>query len=224
MEKPILYGLGFSPSAQRVFATLAHKGIDYEMIEVDITKKERPAEFTAVSPFGKVPVLAHDGRNIFESVIINEYLNEVWPDPPMLPEDPGGRAYVREWITVFNRAVTDRDAAAVHVERDRDAKIATCRGIFPDLAPLDRELSDKSGLFVGDELSLMDVAVAPFTKGLRIMADLIEDRQLESYPSLLAYFDRLEAHPELQEPVYSVPEDALRQFFTMILVDGATIP
>lgn len=224
MAKPKLYGLGISPSAQRVFATLALKGIDYEMVEVDITKKERPAEFTAASPFGKVPVLCHDGRNIFESVVINEYINEVWPDPPMLPEDPGGRAYVREWITVFNRVVTDRDGAVVHIERDRDSKLAVCRSIFPDLAPLDRELSTKKALFVGDELSLMDVAVAPFTKGLRIMADLIEDRQLESYPNLLAYFDRLEAHPVLQQPVYGIPEDALRQFFTMILVEGLTVP
>ena len=224
MGKPTLYGLGISPTAQRVFATLAYKDIDYEMVEVDITKKERPAEFTAVSPFGKVPVLVHDGMNIFESVVINEYINEVWPKPPMLPEDPSGRAYVREWITAFNRVVTDREGAMVHLERDRDSKVAICRSMFPDLAALDRELSTKSDLFVGDELSLMDVAVAPFTKSLRIMADLIEDRHLESYPNLLAYFDRLEAHPVLQQPIYSIPEDALKQFFTMILIQGETIP
>lgn len=224
MAMPKLYGLGYSPSAQRVFATLSHKGVDYDMVEVDVTKKERPAEFNAVSPFGKVPVMVHDGRNIFESIVINEYIDEVWPDPPMLPKDPGGRAYAREWITAFNRVVTDREGTFVHVERDRERKLAMCRSIFPELAPLDRELADKTGLFLGGDLSLVDVAVAPFTKGLRIWSDMLEDTRLGDYRNLLAYFDRLEAHPALQEPVYSIPDDTLRQFFTMILVEGATLP
>lgn len=224
MAKPRVYGLGFSPTAQRVFATLAHKGVDYDMVEVDITKKDRPAEFNAVSPLGKVPVLVHDGRNIFESVVINEYIDEVWKDPPMLPADPGGRAYAREWITLFNRVVTDRDGTMVHLERERGRKQAICRSIFPDLAVLDRELAGKTELFLGGDLSLVDVAIAPFTKSLRIWSDLLDDQTLRGYRNLLGYFDRLEAHPALQQPVYGVPEDALRQFFSMILVDGATVP
>ena len=115
MAKPTLYSLSFSPACMRVFPVLAHKGIDYDNVEVDITKKERPAAFNAVSPFGKVPVLAHDGKIIFESVVINEYLNEVWPKPAMLPADPAARAYARQWIVSFNRAVTDR---ARHVQRE----------------------------------------------------------------------------------------------------------
>lgn len=224
MARPKLYALGYSPSAQRVFATLAHKGVDYDMIEVDVTKKDRPAEFNAVSPFGKVPVLVHDGRNIFESVVINEYINEIWPNPPMLPPDAGSRAYAREWITAFNRLVTDRDGIFVHVERDREAKCTICRSMFPDLAPLDRELVGKTGLFLDGELSLVDVAIAPFTKALRICSDLVQDTHLRGYRNLMAYFDRLEAHPALQKPVYGIPDDAIRQFFTMILVDGVTVP
>ncbi len=59
IARPTLFAIGFSPSCQRVFATLAHKGVDYDLVEIDVTKKERPAEFNALTPFGKVPVLVH---------------------------------------------------------------------------------------------------------------------------------------------------------------------
>jgi len=224
MSKPKLYGLGFSPTCQRVFATLAHKGVDYEMVEIDITKKERPAEFSAVSPFGKVPVLTHDGRNLIESSVICEYIDEVWPKPAMLPQDAAGRAEARRWIQFFNRAVTDRDGEFVHIEREKAGKLAICAKIFPDLAHLDRALEGRGKLFFGDALSLVDVNIAPFTPGIRIWSDLTGDKNLTKYKNLNAYFDRLRAVPVLQQTVYNVPEEALRGFFKMILVDGATVP
>jgi glutathione S-transferase len=224
MAKPTLYSLGFSPTCLRVFPTLALKGIEYDNIEVDITKKERPAAFNAVSPFGKVPVLVHDGRNIIESVVINEYLDEVWPKPAMLPVDPAGRAYARQWIVYFNRVVTDRDGEFVHRNVDKDRKQETCRRIFPDLAALDRELAGKDKLFLGADLSLVDVAIAPFSRLLAIWSELVEDRQLKGYRNLLAYFDRLEKVPLLQKTVYHIPREAFAGFFKTVLVEGATIP
>ena len=224
MAKPRLYTFAFSPTSQRVNATLVHKKVDYEPIETDITKKERPAEFTKVSPFGKVPVLVHDGRAIFESVVINEYIEEVWPEPRMLPADPADRAYARAWITYFNRVVTDRDGEFVHKAPDAASKQAICRKIFPDLAALDRELAGKQALFLGPELSLVDTAIAPFTRGLAIWAELVGDPSFARYENLAAYSARLEAHPVLRETVYNIPRDALEGFFRMILVDGVTVP
>ena len=224
MTKPVLYALGFSPTCQRVFATLAHKGVEYDTIDIDITQKERPAEFNAVSPFGKVPVMVHEGRNLIESSVICEYIDEVWPEPAMLPADAGARAEARQWIGFVNRAVTDRDAEFVHIEREKDAKLKICNKIYPELAHLDRALAGRDGLFFGDDLSLVDVNIAPFTRGIQIWSDLIGDKNLASYSNLNAYIDRLEAVPVLQETVYSVPEEALRGFFQMILVDGQTVP
>jgi glutathione S-transferase len=224
MAKPTLYSLSFSPACMRVFPVLAYKGIDYDNVEVDITKKERPAAFNAVSPFGKVPVLVHDGKIIFESVVINEYLNEVWPKPAMLPADPAARAYARQWIVSFNRAVTDRDGEFVHIERDKSRKQDICRRIFPDLAKLDGELAGKSQLFLGAELSLVDVAIAPFSRNLMIWSDLVGDKHLKSYRNLLGYFERLEKNPVLQKTVYHIPREAFEGFFKMVLVDGATVP
>ncbi|MFQ5971898.1 MAG: glutathione S-transferase family protein [Alphaproteobacteria bacterium] len=224
MSKPKLYALAYSPTSQRVFGTLAHKGVDYDMVEVDITKKERPAEFNAVSPFGKVPVLVHDGSNIVESSVICEYIDEVWPDPPMMPSDPARRAYARRWILFSNRVITDRDGEFVHVERDKDTKTAICRKIYPDLAILDRELEGNTSLFLGDDLSLVDVAFAPFARILGMWSELIGDTRYGEYRNLHAYFDRLGNHPTLAKAVYIIPDDVFRGFFHSVLVDGVTVP
>lgn len=224
MSKPTLYAFGYSPTSHRVFATLAHKDIDYDTVEVDITQKQRPAEFNGVSPFGKVPVLVHNGRSLIESSVICEYIDEVWTEPAMMPTEAARRAYARQWISFFNRVVADRDGEFVHIERDRDRKVALCGKIFPELKKLDEELAGKDGLFLGEELSLVDVNMAPFARLLGIWSELIGDTHYGAYANLHAYFDRLQAHPVLEKAVYTVPDEAFRGFFTMVLVDGATVP
>ena len=224
MSRPIVYSNGFSPTSKRVLATLAHKGIDHDVVEVDITQKERPEEFNAVSPFGKVPVMVHDGRNLIESVVICEYIDEVWPEPAMMPTDPDKRAYARRWIVFINRVITDRDGEFVHIARDRDGKVAVCQKIFPELAALDRELEGNDKLFLGPDLSLVDVAIAPFTRILGMWSELIGDSHYPSYRNLHAYFDRLGAIPVLKEAVYNVPDDAYQGFFKAVLVEGLTVP
>ena len=224
MDKPLLYDLGISPTSQRVVATLTHKGIDYDFAETDVTQKERPAAFNAVSPFGKIPVLVHNGCNLIESVVINEYIEEVWPAPAMLPAAPEARAYARQWIAFFNRAVTDREGEFVHIERDRDRKVEICRKILPELAIMDRELRTRNGLFLGEELSLVDVAIAPFTRGLAIWAELLGDSDYPGFESLHAYFGRLEANPVLKQTVYNIPDEVLTGFHAAVLNDGLTVP
>jgi glutathione S-transferase len=224
MARPKLFTFAYSPAGQRVVGTLAHKEIEHDRVDVDITKQERPAEFNAASPFGKVPALVHDGRSIVESVVINEYLDEAWPKPAMMPADARGRAYARQWIVYFNRAVTDRDGEFVHVERDRERKAAICRRIFPDLVHLDRELAGRAAFFTGPDLSLVDMAIAPFTRILGIWAELVGDRQFAGYRNLRAYFDRLHRHPTLAKAVYTVPDEAYQGFFRAVLVDGMTVP
>lgn len=224
MSQPTVYSNGFSPTAKRVLATLAVKGVEHDVIEVDITQKERPADFNAVSPFGKVPVLIHEGKNIIESAVICEYVDETWPDPPLMPADAAGRAYARRWIVFFNRAVADRDGEFVHIAREVERKQAICRAIFPDLAILDRELEGNNGYFLGKELSLVDVVIAPFTRALGMWSDLVDDSHFKGYGNIRAYFDRLGANPLLKEVVYNVPDDAYQGFFGAVLKDGLTVP
>src|SRR2546422_3327751 len=79
-----LYAFDRSPFGWKVRVALAEKKIQYEMI-VPENKNEDPA-FARLNPFRKTPVLVlEDGRTIYESTLINEYLEETHPQPPMLP-------------------------------------------------------------------------------------------------------------------------------------------
>ena len=69
---------------------LREKGIDFEVHEVDLSNKSE--EFLSVSPYGKVPVLRVNGTSLYESNIVNEYLEEVYDSPRLMPENPQERA------------------------------------------------------------------------------------------------------------------------------------
>ena len=91
-----LYTARVCPFAHRTRLTLLEKGLEFEHIEIDL--KNKTPRFLEVSPYGKVPALFHDGQTIYESAIINEYLDEVFPNPSLMPNDPVFRAKARIWI------------------------------------------------------------------------------------------------------------------------------
>jgi glutathione S-transferase len=80
----------------RTRMVLHEKGIDFEVHEVDLSNKSE--EFLSVSPYGKVPVLRVNGSSLYESNIVNEYLDEVYDSPKLMPENPEERASVRSWM------------------------------------------------------------------------------------------------------------------------------
>lgn len=223
-DVPKLYMFGISPSCQRVFAAFANKGVPYEPIEIDISRSERPADFNKVSPFGKVPVLVHEGRVILESANIVQYIDEVWPAPAMMPADPLGRAYARQWIQYADRELFDRDSQFVHVEKDRERKVEICRAAFAALPILEAELAGKSGLFLGDELSLVDCVLAPTLALVPVWSHLIGDETYATCKNIQAYTARLRRNPILETCVFRVPTEVYEGFFKAVLVDGMTFP
>jgi glutathione S-transferase len=88
------------PFAQRTRMVLLEKGLEFEVVEIDL--KNKPDWFNDVSPYSKVPVLRHEGRTIYESAVINEYLDEVFPTPAMMPGGPADRAMARIWVDYVN--------------------------------------------------------------------------------------------------------------------------
>src|ERR671915_943716 len=75
---------------------LHEKSVEFETHEVDLANKSE--EFLAASPTGKVPVIVVDGESIYESNVVNQYLDEVTDVPKLMPEDPKRRAYARIWM------------------------------------------------------------------------------------------------------------------------------
>lgn len=84
-----LYDSHGSPCARRVRAVLLEKGLSWTTRLVDLTRMEqkRP-EYLALNPNGVVPTLVHDDRVLYESNVITEYLDDVFPDPRLYPRDP----------------------------------------------------------------------------------------------------------------------------------------
>src|ERR687886_344909 len=75
---------------------LHEKGIDFDIYEVDLRNKSD--EFVSVSPYGKVPVLVINGTSLYESNVVNEYLDEVYETPRLMPTSPEQRALARSWM------------------------------------------------------------------------------------------------------------------------------
>src|ERR1700722_12122515 len=94
----VLYGYFRSSAAFRVRIALNLKGIKPELRFVHLLKgggAQHSADYSAVNPQQLIPTLAHDGHTIGQSLAIIEYLDEIRPEPPLLPRDPAGRARVR---------------------------------------------------------------------------------------------------------------------------------
>lgn len=102
-----LYNVGFSTCSQRVRFVLAEKGIPYLDTRLRLEQGEHVAPaYLAINPNGLVPALVHDTSVITDSSVINEYLDEVFPSPRFVPEDPVERAHMRAWVQYIDEVMT----------------------------------------------------------------------------------------------------------------------
>jgi glutathione S-transferase len=121
----ILYDYGNSVCCQKVRITLTEKALTWEARKVDLFKTEQydPA-YLKLNPKGVVPTLVHDGTPVIESTLICEYLDETFPDPPLMPSNPAGRARMRLWSKFIDEGVfdatTDLSFSAMFRERMRN--------------------------------------------------------------------------------------------------------
>ncbi len=96
----VLYSAKVCPFVQRTLILLNFKKVDYKVIEIDLDNK--PADFLKLSPSGKVPLLIHKDKVLYESAVINEYLEEILPSPRLLSDCPHTKALMRIWIGYCN--------------------------------------------------------------------------------------------------------------------------
>ncbi|MGH7770501.1 MAG: glutathione S-transferase family protein, partial [Candidatus Binatia bacterium] len=159
-----LYDFLSSPNCQRVKVVLAEKKLPYETIPLDLKKGEqKKAEYLKLNPYGKVPVIIDGATVIYESLIINEYLDEKYPEPPLMPKDHAKRAKIRI-LTDYGMNHVDVPYQKIRHELLKDEKdrnqetIEKAKSDLKNLLQrLEREIGDQP--YLAGEFSLMDAAL-----------------------------------------------------------------
>jgi glutathione S-transferase len=131
----VLYDALNSPACRRVRMTLLEKGLDFEIrwTNLGLLDQKRPA-YLALNPSGLVPTLVHDGRILFESNAINEYLDAIFPDPALVPQSPLQQAQMRMWMAYeLEWAKPFRDAIYETYARERLRNSGVTPESLPDL-------------------------------------------------------------------------------------------
>ena len=216
-----------SVCCQKVRIVLAEKDVAHEVINISFEERQQHTpEFEALNPKGKVPVIVHDGHVITESTIIIEYLDDAFPNPPLMPKDPYWRARRRLWARwiddemhiphistlSFNISMTDllgyqKD---VHAQGPRGAPppfmfvgieskemLASLHAYQRFLTEMDRTLADNPWL-AGPDYSLADIDVVPYVWRLR---NLNLSGLWDTMPRIQDWLDRVSARQSFRETI-----------------------
>jgi glutathione S-transferase len=178
-----LYDAARCPYCARVRIVLAEKGVELEVVEIDLS--DRPAWLYEKNATGRVPVVEEDGRPLPESAVIMEFLEERYPEPPLLPADPADRAAVR--LLIFrDKELTDPYYAFRRGEEGAPEALEAA------LAALDLQLAQRPFLG-GAEYGLADIAYVPWLLRARDMLGV----DLAGFPSVAAWLARLGERPAI---------------------------
>lgn len=185
----VLYSGTTCPFSQRCRFVLFEKGMDFEIRDIDLYNK--PEDISVMNPYGQVPILVERDLILYESSIINEYIDERFPHPQLMPADPIMRARTRLFLYNFEKelfvhvsTLENRSQADAKV---KDAARHNIRDRLAQLAPL----LLKNKYLLGEEFSMLDVAIAPLLWRL----DHYEIELPKSAAPIQKYAERLFSRP-----------------------------
>ena len=151
-----LYSGTTCPFSQRCRIVLYEKGMDFQIIDIDLFSK--PEDIGVMNPYNQVPILVERDLILYESNIINEYIDERVPHPQLMPADPVMRARARLFLFRFERELFSQ----VAVLEGGVAKVAEkARGLIRENLVQIAPVFVKQKFMLGEEFSMLDVAIAP---------------------------------------------------------------
>jgi glutathione S-transferase len=205
MSEFTVHSVPGSPFGRSVMAALEEKGAPYRLAPVALGTFQSP-EHLARHPFGRVPVLEHDGFYLYETQAILRYLDRVLPAPALTPVDPRRAARmdqvmnVNDWylfqgvgnVIVFHRVVGPRVMGLKPDEAAIAAAMPRARTVFKELA----RLLGEQTFFAGEAMSLADLLVAP---AVGFFTETPEWAELGApHQNLVAWLARIEARPSMK--------------------------
>jgi glutathione S-transferase len=196
-----LVSFDLCPYVERSRVVLEEKRLTYELTLIDL--RHKPDWFLAISPMGKVPVLVVDGQPVFESVVINELIEELYPEPRLLPAEPLARAQARAWIIFCNDALMPH-SLKILIGSDAE-RAGAMEALATAFGRLEGELIKRgTDYLVGETFSLVDAVYATFFGRFLAGGDPACVAQLARTPALARYAGRLGARESVQR---SRPKD-----------------
>jgi len=194
-----LYFSKGSTFSQRTRVVVLEKGIDFTPIEIDLQNK--PADFLQVSRYGKVPAIQHSDNKVYESAIINEYLEEVFPEPPLLPKDPAQKAIARIWIDYANTRLVPAFNKLLRGKEIQEQEQGR-REFQEALLYLEQEgLGKRSGhgpYFLGETLSLVDISFYPWFERLPLLEHFRQFTLPTETPRLQQWWNMVRDRPSIK--------------------------
>ena len=151
-----LYSGTVDPYSHRCRIVLYEKGMDFEVIDVDLANK--PEDLAVLNPYNAVPVLVERDLVLSEANIINEYIDKRFPHPQLMPADPVMRARARLYLFGFER---DLFSHIKDIESGDEQKADKARKVIADNLSMLVPIFGKQKYLMGDEYSMLDVAITP---------------------------------------------------------------
>jgi len=210
MSRPILFDYYRSSAAYRVRIALNLKGVDYESRPVNLAGGEQKADdYRALNPQGLVPMLEIDGHRLTQSLAIMVYLDQAYPEPPLVPRDPADGAHVRAMALAIACDIHPLNNLRVlkylknEFGQEQDAIDTWIRHwITEGFTALETMARPRAGTFLfGEEPTIADVCLIPQMYNARRF-----DVPLQAFPTLVradsngAKLDAFAtAHPDRQK-------------------------
>jgi len=205
MPEFVVHSVPGSPFGRAVLATLEEKGAPYRLAPLPPGSSKSP-EHLARHPFGRVPVLEHDGFVLYETQAILRYLDRVLPQPSLTPADPRQAARmdqvmnISDWylfqgvcnVIGFQRVIAPRFMGLAPDEAAIETAMPKARTVFAELS----RLLGEQPFIAGDALTLADLQTAPQLGFLSVTPEW--QTLTEPHPNLAAWIERLEARPSFQ--------------------------
>ncbi len=183
------------PFVQRAVITLKHKKIDFDITYIDLA--DPPDWFLEISPLEKVPVLKVDDEILFESAVINEYLDEI-TGGDLQPKEPLARAKNRAWIEFASNMLGNLYMMKMSTDEERYNKYR--KRLVSQLERVEKRLGD--GPWFNDaEFSLADTAFAPLFRQNSVADGKLSVIDSATMPRVDAWAQRLLALPEVRDSV-----------------------
>ena len=181
-----LYSGTTCPFSQRCRNVLYEKGMDFQIVDVDLHNK--PEDLAVMNPYNQVPVLVERDLMLYESNIINEYIDDRFPHPQLMPADPVMRARARLFLFRFEHEMfTHVETLEKGNQRFADKARAAIRDNLAQIAPV----FAKQKYMLGDEFSMLDVAIVPLLWRL----DYYDIQLPKQAAPLMKYAERLFSRP-----------------------------